>query len=250
MLGGRAGLASGVDLVPRALDTSPARRVAVFGIAVRVDLSWMLGWALLTWTLADTVMPVVAPGHGPLAYWLGGGGTALALLVSLALHEAAHCVAARRAGIPVKRVTLSLFGGATECDRPPASPGTAFRIAAAGPVASLGTAVGAAVTHVALVEAGSDPLASGVAAIVAVGNLAVALLNLAPGLPLDGGGILMAGLWRLTGRQDHALRVAVRAGRLVGGGVITVAALAAVWGDTPLALWAGLLGFALWSSDK
>lgn len=245
MLGSRA--AADIDLVPQRLEASPAARVAVFGIPVRVDLSWLFGWGLATWTLSDSVMPALTPGRTPLAYGLAGGGAAAMLLLSLAIHEAAHCVAARRAGIAVRRLTLSLFGGATECDQAPPSPGAAFRIAVAGPLASLGTAVAAAATHVVLVERGADPLAATVAAIAAVGNLGVALLNLAPGLPLDGGAILLAGLWRLTGRQDQAWRVAARAGRVVGGAVIGVAALAAVWGETPLALWSGLVGFSIWS---
>lgn len=244
MLGSR--VAADLDLVPRTL--APARRVQVLRVPVAVDLSWLLGWALATWTLADSVMPAAAPGHGPLACWLAGGATALVLLLSLAVHEAAHGIAARREGILVRRITLSLFGGATECEHAPHSPGVAFRISAAGPVASLGTAAVAAGTHVALVEGGADPLVALAAAIAAVGNLGVAILNLAPGLPLDGGGILVAGLWRLTGHHDQALRLAARAGRLVSGGVIAVALLAGVSGDTPLALWSGLVGFAIWTN--
>ena len=246
MLGSRA--ASDIDLVPHRLEARPAGRLAVFGVPVRVDLSWLFGWGLATWTLSDSVMPALTPARTPLAYGLAGGTAAALLLLSLAIHEAAHCVAARRAGIAVRRLTLSLFGGATECEQAPPTAGAAFRIAVAGPLASLGTAVAAAMTHVVLVEHGGDQLAATVMAIIAVGNLAVALLNLAPGLPLDGGAILFAGLWRLTGRQDQAWRVARRAGRVVGAGVLGIAALAAVSGETPLALWAGLVGFSIWIS--
>jgi Zn-dependent protease len=246
MLGSRA--ATDIGLVARQVEASPAG-VAVFGVPVRVDLSWLVGWGLATWTLGDSVMPALLPGRTPLAYGLAGGGAATVLLLSLAIHEAAHCVAARRTGLPVRRVTLSLFGGATECDTAPPSPGAAFRIAVAGPLASFAMAVTAAATHVVLVEQGADPLAATVAAIAAVGNLGVVLLNLAPGLPLDGGGILLAALWRLTGRQDRARRIAARTGTLVGAGVVGVAALAAVSGETALALWTGLVGFSIWSGE-
>jgi Zn-dependent protease len=230
-----------------ALAPGRARPLSLFGVPVSLDISWLFGFALAAWTFADSVLPAAAPMRGLPAYVSAGAVTAALLLLSLIAHEAAHGMAARRAGLGVAQVSLSMFGGATMLNDLPRTPGAAFRIATAGPLANLLCALVAAAVHVMLVESGADGLAVAAAAVVAAGNLLVALINLLPGRPLDGGLMLEACVWKLTGRPAHAARLARASGRMVGGVALGAALLASASGDVAIALWAGLLGLVLWS---
>ncbi|MGH7392487.1 MAG: site-2 protease family protein, partial [Candidatus Rokuibacteriota bacterium] len=199
---------------PRALAQAEATESGrpLFGVPVRLDVSCVFGLALTTWTLADAVLPLAADGRPVTAYWAAGGLTALALLASVAMHEMAHGLAARRAGIRVRRVTLSLFGGATVLDGRVPTARAQLTIAMAGPLASLALAVGAAIVHVTLVEIGGDELGVVASAVVAVANLGIAAINLFPAPPLDGGLVLYAALARLPWTRSHAAGVAAAAG--------------------------------------
>jgi Zn-dependent protease len=232
-----------------ALTRRRGRPLALFGIPITLDISWPFAFALATWTFADSVLPAAAPGRGLASYTSAGIVVAALLLLSLAMHEAAHGMAARQAGVGVTGVSLSMLGGATTLRELPRTPGAAFRIAAAGPLASLVCALIAAVVHLVLVEADADPLSVAAAAVVAMANLVVALVNLLPGLPLDGGRILEAVVWKITGRPARAAQLAVAAGRIIGGLAIAVALIASASGDAASALWLGLLGLVIWNGE-
>lgn len=232
-----------------ALARRRGRPLALFGIPITLDISWPFAFALATWTFADSVLPAAAPGRGLAAYTSAGIVVAALLLLSLALHEAAHGMAARRAGIGVTGVSLSMLGGATTLRDVPRTPGAAFRIAVAGPLANLVVALIAAVVHVVLVEKEADPLSIAAAAVVAMANFVVALINLLPGRPLDGGHILEAAVWKLTGRPARAAQLAAAAGRTIAALAIGVALIASASGDVAAALWLGLLGLVIWNGD-
>jgi Zn-dependent protease len=219
--------------------------VEVLGVALRLDVSWVFGLGLATWTFADAVLPLDVPDRTESAYWLAGGAAAVLVLGSLVLHEAGHWLLARRAGLPVTRLALSLVGGTLELGAAPRTAGAELRIALGGPLASLLTALAAANAHVMLVESNADPLTASVAAVVAVANLAVALLNLLPGLPLDGGRVLKAALWRATGDEERATDVARAAGRVLAGALLLLAVIASASGDAGAAVWSGALGLTL-----
>jgi Zn-dependent protease len=174
----------------------------------------------------------------------GAAGAAL-VIWSLLLHEVGHAVAARRAGLGVGRIALSFVGGTSELIGPIRRAKDELVIAAAGPLTSLALALLAAIAHVVIVETSGAGLPATLAALVAVANVAVALLNAAPGLPLDGGRVLRATLWAMTGRADAATCIATAAGRRFGEVLIGVALLASAFGFVGLALWAALLGFVL-----
>jgi Zn-dependent protease len=227
-----------------------AWRLALFGVPLRIDISWPLGLALAAWTLAGGILPEAAPGRGMTAYAVAGAAGATLLMLSLALHEVGHCVAALRAGVQVTRVTLSLIGGACELAEAPCRPATDFRIAVAGPLTSVACALAAAVAHVLLVEDDADPLTAAVAAALVVGNALLAGLNALPGLPLDGGRIARAALWALSGREPWATRVCAITGRVVAAAMLGIALIASASGDAAAGVWCGFLGVVLLQHDS
>ena len=215
------------------------------GVLVRADLSCLLGAALTAWTFAYGLLPELEPGHTTSAYWTAGSVGALLVLASLAMHEMGHAMAARRAGLAIGRITLSFIGGTSEIVGSLRYGRDEFLIAAAGPCASLVTALVAALTHVIIVETAGPGLAATVAALIAVANLAIALLNGLPGLPLDGGRMLRGVVWSVSGRQDAGTSVVTWLGRRLGEAMIVVAVLGSAFGFLGIALWAGLLGLVL-----
>jgi Zn-dependent protease len=232
-----------------ALARRRGRPFELFGVPITLDISWPFAFALATWTFADSVLPAAAPGRGLAAYTSGGIVVAALLLLSVALHEAAHGMAARQAGVGITGVSLSMLGGATTLREVPRTPGAAFRIAAAGPLASLVCAFIAAIAHLVLVETAADPISIAAAAVVAMANLVVALINLLPGRPLDGGYILEAAVWKVTGRPARAAQLATTAGRAIGAIAIGIALIASASGDVAAALWLGLLGLVIWNGE-
>jgi Zn-dependent protease len=224
----------------------PARhRAVVLGIPVSVQPSWLFGIALAAWTTADALLPAAVPGRSTLAYSLGGLGLAATLAGSIALHEVAHCVAARRGGLAVRRLSLAFLGGLTELDAGPRLPRVEAYIAVAGPLASALVVLAAAVAHVALVETGADPLLAALAALLAIANVVVVVFNLLPALPLDGGRVLKAAVWAATGREAIGTRAAEASGRALGGILLVVAVIASASGDAATALWLALLALSV-----
>ena len=227
----------------RALPRSGAMRLG--GVLVRADLSCVLGAALAAWTFASGLLPELDPGHAATAYWTAGGIGALLVVASLGIHEMGHAMAARRAGLSVGRITFSFVGGTSEIVGIIRQGRDEFLIAAAGPCASLAAALAAALGHVIVVETAGPGLAATIFALVAVANLAIALFNGLPGLPLDGGRMLRGVVWAVSGRPDAATSVVTWLGRRLGEAMILVALLGSAFGFLGIALWAALLGLVL-----
>jgi Zn-dependent protease len=226
-----------------ALPRSGALRLA--GVLVRADLSCVLGAALAAWTFASGLLPELEPGRGTVAYWTAGGVGALLVVGSLAVHEMGHAIAARHAGLSVARITFSFIGGTSEVVGTIRRGRDEFLIAAAGPCASLAAALAAALGHVVLVETAGPGLAATIAALLAVANLAIALLNGLPGLPLDGGHMLRGAVWAASGRPDAGTFIVAWLGRRLGDTMILVAVFGSAFGFVGIALWAALLGLML-----
>ncbi|MFL6653376.1 MAG: M50 family metallopeptidase, partial [Sulfurifustis sp.] len=108
----------------------------LFGFEVNLDLSWLLLGVLVTWSLALGLFPTVLPGFAPAAYWSMGVVGAVGLLFSIVFHELSHALVARRYGLPIRRITLFVFGGVAEMEQEPRDAKTEFLMAVAGPVAS------------------------------------------------------------------------------------------------------------------
>jgi Zn-dependent protease len=191
---------------------TPRTVVRIAGVDVRVDRSWLIIAALVTWSfwsrLGSIVTAVVA---------------AALFFASLLAHELAHALEARHRGIEVRAITLYLFGGATEMSAEVKTPGDEFAVTAVGPWTSivLGCAFG-------LVAFGADRMGQTasdvgqVAVLLAWVNLMLGFFNLLPGAPLDGGRILDSAVWRVTGDRARARRISTGAGRLLGYALITL----------------------------
>lgn len=179
------------------------------GVDVLVRSSWLLVAALISVMLAPAVEGV-QPGLGGWKY-VAGLAFAVLLYLSVLLHEASHALMAKRYGLPVRSITLHFLGGVTEIDGEPDTPGREFGVSVVGPLTSI--AVGVAAIPLAML-APEDSLLELAAEALVGANLLVGVLNLVPGLPLDGGRVLRAGVWKATGNPHQGTIVAGWGGRL------------------------------------
>jgi Zn-dependent protease len=217
----------------------------IWGIPISVHASWLLVFALVTGSLAAGYFPTHHPEWGAPTRWVLGALTSVAFFASVLVHELGHSRVALRNGIPIRGITLFVFGGVAQIGREPGSPGAEFRIAIAGPLTSLALAVlfGGVGT-----VGGNDPHVSVPALWLARINLAVALFNLLPGFPLDGGRVLRAAVWAWTGSFDRANRTAAVSGELLALGLIGVGTLRAIGSDLVGGIWMALIGWFLHSA--
>jgi Zn-dependent protease len=185
-----------------------------FGIPVYISPYWFLIAALFVFLYARGLVQSVPD---TLRYPVAAAFVVL-LWASVLVHELSHCVVARAFGLPVRRILLYPLGGFSEIEREPPTPGREFLVSAAGPAISLAlAAVGYALTRA---VHGGVPGVLVVQLVVA--NLLVGIFNLLPGLPLDGGRMLRAGVWKVTGRPGQATVVAAWAGRVLAIGVLVI----------------------------
>ena len=213
----------------------------IMGIPLGLDYSWFVIFVLLTWSLAGSYYPTEFKNWPSALYWLMGVVTALLFFVSILLHELGHSVVALRYKIPVRRITLFIFGGVAQIGAEPPSAAAEFVIAIAGPVVSLCLAVVFSVVQP--IVAGVAPL-WGLAKYLAYINFAVFFFNLIPGYPLDGGRVFRAIVWAITGNMRRATLVAANAGRLFGFLFIFVGVWRVFGGDFG-GLWIAFIGWFL-----
>lgn len=213
---------------------------SLFGIPFFVNASWFLVLALVTLNFGGG-LAAQFPSLGAGA-WLLGLVAGLLLFASVLLHELGHSFAARREGIEVESITLFLFGGLARLGGEAKTPGGAFWIAVAGPLVSLALFLGLSPI------VGSGLVSGPVAAIVgllAYINLALAAFNMIPGLPLDGGNVLKAAVWKLTGNRYRGIRWASRTGQLVGWSAISVGILSVLGLSNLGSFWTLIIGWFL-----
>ncbi|WP_037305826.1 site-2 protease family protein [Amycolatopsis orientalis] len=214
------------------------------GVLVRAHWSVLVVLFLITDLLASGVLPQAAPGASPGWYWVTGVLTALGFLASLLLHELSHAAVARRHGVGVRRITLWMLGGAAELEGEPPTPKADLRIAAAGPVTSLligGIGLGTAV----LAAGALPPLPVCALAWLGGGNLLLAVFNLLPGAPLDGGRILRAVIWWRRGDRALAGKIADRSGQVLGAALCVAGFAELLFLGRFTGLWLVLLGWFL-----
>jgi len=214
----------------------------VWGIPIQINPSTFLILAIITWSLADGILPAQNPEMSILDRWMTGLLTALVFFGSILFHELAHAWEARRNGIPVQSITLYIFGGIAQLSGKPKSPGAEFRVAAIGPASSLFlVAVFLGLNQIigdrGLLGAGTQWLANV--------NLILALFNLLPGYPLDGGRILESIVWGVTGKQATGVKVAGTTGQFIAYGLMALGGFRVIQGDVFSGVWFVLIGFML-----
>ena len=210
------------------------------GVPLRIHWSAPVLIVFLSITLGGSTLPAWAPGHSGGAYKAWAVVGALLLAVTLVAHEGAHALVARRAKVEVKDVTVFALGGVTRMGSPRTARDEGF-IAAAGPLTSLllgGVSLGLAVlAHDVL----HWSLPAAVLAWAAWANVVLAVFNLVPAAPLDGGRVLQAVIWRLRGDRDRAARISARCGQVVGALMVVGGWLEFLAGSAG-GLWLALLG--------
>jgi Zn-dependent protease len=229
----------------------------ILGVDIAADRSWLLTFVLAASTIVSLGGRLLPALEVP-ALTLLGAAAALGLFVSLVLHEVAHGLAARACGVPVRELTLFSVGGITDVERAPASPRSEAIAAVVAPATNLGLGLllgGAALVLGASprMEAGASPWHLLVLLFAWLGavNVGLAALNLLPAYPLDGGRLVRAALWRITGDVERATRWSALLGQMIGWtAVLAGLGLALLGGalSTVLALWVAFVGWFLASA--
>ena len=217
----------------------------LFGIDIEIDYTWFIVFFLVAALLSTGILANRLPGLSLGARWLVAGITALLFFASVLLHELSHSVVARRSGLGITGITLFLFGGVSKMSDEPESPGVEFRIAIAGPLTSVALAfVFLGIAHLVRPAPGGDVLNTVFTWLGWINGI-LAVFNLLPGFPLDGGRVLRAGLWRAMASLAEATRIASTFGHALGllmivGGVMLFALGAGFSG-----LWLAFIGWFL-----
>ena len=215
------------------------------GFDVKIDASWLLIAGLIVWSLATGYFASVLPDAASTLHLAAAIIAMLGLFVSLILHEMAHALMARQYGVPTSGITLFLFGGVAELESEPKDPASEFRIAIVGPLASL---VLAALFWASAHFADNFlqmPVSASVLGYLAIINLMLALFNLLPAFPLDGGRVFRAMLWARSGNLAQATRQAVSVSSIFSWLLIGLGVMILFSGNPVSGLWPILIGLFL-----
>ncbi|MHB8066581.1 MAG: site-2 protease family protein [Desulfobaccales bacterium] len=214
----------------------------LFGFEVSVDLSWLIIAALVSWSLAAGLFPYLYHGLPPKTYWLMGLVGALGLFLSVIFHEFCHSLVARRLGMTMKGITLFIFGGVAEMGDEPPSAKVEFWMAIAGPLSSFGLAAIFYLIYVQGMSLGWPLPVYGVIRYLAYINVLLAVFNLLPAFPLDGGRVLRSILWGAWNDLRRATRVSSIIGSGFGIVLIALGIFQFIGGDFIAGLWWFLIG--------
>lgn len=217
----------------------------LFGFEVGIDLSWIVIAVLVVWSLSMGVFPNSYQNLSSQAYWIMGLLGAVGLFLSIIFHEFFHSLVARHHGLPMKGITLFIFGGVAEMSREPPSARAEFNMAAAGPAASI--AIGLVFYGIYLLakRGGWPAPVQGVVGYLATINAILAGFNLLPAFPLDGGRMLRSVLWGMKQDLPWATRVSSRIGAGFGLGLILLGVFQVLQGNFIGGMWWFLIGMFL-----
>jgi len=220
----------------------------IAGIDIYIHVSWIIILVLLTVSLAIGWFPQLYPGQSTANYWIVSLIAALLLFVSVLLHELAHSLVARRRGLPVKNITLFIFGGVSNIEQEPKDPGIEFQVAVVGPLTSI--LIGVVCLLLQLPLRGTNSPLEEILYYLAVTNILLGVFNLIPAFPLDGGRVLRSIIWRISGSMRQATRVASITGQVIAYLFI----FGGIWlfftGYILNGIWLGFIGWFLLSSAQ
>ncbi|MBE0411911.1 MAG: site-2 protease family protein [Anaerolineales bacterium] len=214
----------------------------IFGIPLKLHISWFLILLLISGSLAMAYFPDQFPEWSPMSYWIVGLVTAILFFGSVLIHELGHSIIALRDGVPVQSITLFIFGGVAQIGREPDTAESEFRIAIAGPITSLALA---AIFLIFGRVLGTIPEVSGSALYLGQINLILAVFNMLPGFPLDGGRVLRAILWKFGGNFRKATHWATSTGQAVAFLFIGLGVWLMFSGNFINGLWFAFIGWFL-----
>ena len=226
------------------------RIFSLFGFDVKIDISWLVLAFLITWSLAQGLFPYYFKDLSPGTYWWMGIFGALGLFFSIIFHELSHSLIARNFGLPIKGITLFIFGGVAHMEEEPSSAKAEFMMAIAGPVSSiiLGIALYALRTAGRI---GNWPVpVTGVIGYLAIINWILAGFNLLPAFPLDGGRVLRSILWKWKQNIGWATRISSRIGTLFGFLLIAMGVIQFFSGNLIGGIWWFMIGLFLQNAAR
>ncbi len=216
----------------------------IAGIEIGIHYTWILAFVLFSWLLAQSIFPQINPGFTVTTYWILGIAGTLLLFISVLLHELAHSLVAQSRGLPVSNITLFIFGGVSNLSEEPEKPRIEFFMAIVGPLTSLALA-GVFWGVVQLLGTDRGPITA-LLSYLSLTNLYLALFNLLPGFPLDGGRVLRSILWSTTHNLNKATNIAAIVGRLFGWGFIAYGVyITFIYGNFVSGLWIAFIGWFL-----
>ena len=220
----------------------------LLGFTVSVDASWGIILFLVVWSLSKGLFPSYFPDLSIQTYWLMGVAGAMGLFVSIIIHEFSHSLIARKYGLEIKGITLFIFGGVAEMKDEPNSPKTEFFMAIAGPIASLMLSILFAVLYQAANILGFSVPIIGILGYLSAINMLLAVFNMVPAFPTDGGRILRSLLWWIKGDIYWATKVASRISLVFAIAIIFNGFMNMIGGNTIGGLWWVLIGSFLFSA--
>jgi Zn-dependent protease len=220
----------------------------IFGFEVKLDTSWFFLALLVSWSLAQGYFPSLYEGLPKQTYWSMGIIGAIGIFFSIIFHELSHSLVARRYGMNIRGITLFIFGGVAEMGGEPPTPRAEFMMAIAGPIASFVLAAGFYGLYLLAETIGAAQAMLGVIRYLAMVNMLLAVFNLIPAFPLDGGRMLRAALWHRSGNLSGATKIASRAGTIFGITLMMLGVVNMATGNFIGGLWWILIGLFVQSA--
>ncbi len=222
----------------------------VLGIQITLNYTWFIVFGLVAWSLAYGYFPYHYPSLSRPAHWTMGFLGAVFLFLSVLIHELTHSYIAKREGMEVKEITLFIFGGVSQLTKEPDDPGKELKVALGGPISSLILALLFRVLSKGIFQAAAFALIAGLLNYLAIINLLLAVFNLVPGFPLDGGRVLRAIYWKKSGSLKRGTQIAAESGKWVGTGIILLGLYWILTGNLIGGFWFVIIGIFLRSAAE
>lgn len=222
----------------------------LYGFEVSIDFSWIILAILITWSLAEGVFPHYYEGLEKNTYWIMGVFGAVGLFLSIIIHEFSHSVVARKFGLPIKGITLFIFGGVAEMEEEPPSSKAEFFMAVAGPLTSIALGFVFLGIRAAGFQTGWTESVISVFNYLVWINFILAGFNLIPAFPLDGGRVLRSILWRWKKNLRWATNIASKIGSIFGFTLIFIGIFDIIQGAIVGGIWFVMIGWFLQTASK